>query len=76
MPKFILAILEAILPALLVAIQLVINNEAYVKLGDKLLDWVERAISEESDWYDEYVLELVKIIRNVLKIEDLPDVVE
>ena len=76
MPKFILAILEAILPALLVAIQLVLNNEAYVKLVDRLLDWVERAISEESDWYDEYVLELVKIIRNVLKIEDLPDVVE
>jgi len=61
------------IPMILEAIKKLLTPEKYIEYGDKLLDWCERAINAKEDWYDEYLLELIKIVREMAQIPDLPD---
>lgn len=74
MKDVILNIIKLLIPMILQALRSVLSNEQFVKYGDKLLDICERWIQKEPDWYDEYLLELVALIRQMAQIPDLPDV--
>jgi len=73
MVDFIVKILMIIIPVLLDQLKRVLTSEQFIKYADRLLDWCERAIEAQEDWYDEYLLELVKIVREMASIPDLPD---
>jgi hypothetical protein len=73
MLDFIIKVLAVIIPVLIEQLRKILTPERFVELGDKLLDWCERAIQANEDWYDEWLLELIKIVREMCDIPDLPD---
>lgn len=73
MRDVILTIVKILIPTLLQALRSLLTNEQFVKYGDKALDICERWIQKEPDWYDEYLMELVALIRQMAQIPDLPD---
>ncbi|NIV03278.1 hypothetical protein GWN26_01960, partial [Candidatus Saccharibacteria bacterium] len=73
MKDVVFKILSLIVPMMLSAIREILTNEQFIKWGDKLLDWCERAIKEKEDWYDPFVLDLIGIVRTAANIPDLPD---
>ena len=73
MKDIVLKILAIIIPTLIEALKMIVSNEQFVKIGDRLLDWCKNVIQKDEDWYDKYLLDLIDIIREAAKIPDLPD---
>ena len=73
MKEVVLTVVKLLIPMILQALRSLLTNERFVVLGDKVLDLCERWITAEPDWYDEYLMELVKIVREAAAIPDLPD---
>jgi len=73
MKDFLWKMLSLLLPVVFDQLRKILSPEKFVEVGDKILDWCERAIQAKPDWYDEYLLELITIIREAAKIPDLPD---
>lgn len=73
MKDVLLTIVKMLIPMVLQAMRTFLTNEQFVKLGDSVFDIAERWIQAEADWYDEYLMELIKVIREAAKIPDLPD---
>lgn len=74
MNTLIKTLLGILIPAVLSSLRSLISPERYVEMGDKLLDFCERQIVKEPDFYDEWLLEIIRIIRTATGITDLPDV--
>ena len=77
MNNFIWDLVKYLVPMILIAIRKALSPENFVKFADAIFDWVERKIEsldpENDDDYDEWLLELVKIIRAAINVPDLPD---